>query len=173
LPESLHISIEERAEVLHAGEERSQFVPLVAANLLRENRSSRCEDSMDFAGIHLLVPIEDEVERAIPEWEVEAVSANHLDPQMRQRTFGNRRIHGPRLGRDGTSAVSLAKFREEFPAASPEVERIPGACKELLRPPFVIPRQARSDLFRRNAVKIPSHERPGTFDVRPQAIDGF
>jgi len=37
---------------------------------------------VDFVGIHLFVPIEDEVERAILKWEVEAVSANHLDPQM-------------------------------------------------------------------------------------------
>jgi len=74
---------------------------------------------MDFAGIHLLVPIEDEVERTVRKRELEAVGANYLDPKMRQRSFGNWRVHGPRLRRDGASAIRLAKFREEFPATGP------------------------------------------------------
>lgn len=128
---------------------------------------------MDLVGIHLLVPIEDEIERIILKREAEAVGANHLDPQIRQRSFGNRRVHGPRLRGDRTSAVRVAKFCQQFAATRSHVERIRGACQELLRPSFVIPRQPGSDSFRRNALKIPSDERPGAFDVRSEAIDGF
>src|SRR5207245_4334108 len=84
--------------------------------LLRVDRSSRCEDSMDLVGIHLLVPIEDEIERIILKREAEAVGANHLDPQIRQRWFGNRRVDGPRLRRDRTSTVRVARVGQQLAA---------------------------------------------------------
>src|SRR6266705_5804812 len=64
LPQAGDVPIEQKAEVLHPGEEGSQFVPLVLSDLLREEGSAASEDSVDFVGVKFFVSIEDEVERS-------------------------------------------------------------------------------------------------------------
>src|SRR5207245_9315169 len=98
--------IEQRAEILHPGEERSQFVPLVLSDLLREERSAASQDPVDLVRVKFFVPIEDEVERSAVEWETQAVGAHHVDLQPGQPTLRERRGHGPRLRRDGPSLLS-------------------------------------------------------------------
>src|SRR5438034_11823808 len=81
--------VEKGAEVLHAGEERSQLGPFVSTDLLREHESAGFENSVDFVGIHLFVSIDDEVEHSVLKREVKAGTVDHLDAQRGQSSFGD------------------------------------------------------------------------------------
>src|SRR2546422_1088020 len=70
---------------LASGEERSQFVPLVLSDLLREERSAASQDSVHLVRVKFFVPIEDEVERSAVEWETQAVGAKNLTDRKSTR----------------------------------------------------------------------------------------
>src|SRR6059036_2812347 len=159
------------AEILHPREERSQFDPLVLSDLLREERSAASQDPVDLVRVKFFVPIEDEVERSAVEWETQAVGAHHVDLPPGQPTLRDRRVHGPRLRRDGPSMISRTEFCEELPTTCPQVEHGLGLGQEFPRASLVIPRQSRPDSCRRNSVEIPSGQCECAFDVWSQTID--
>jgi len=146
-----------RAEVLHGGG-RTVAVRSTRCGQLAGVQTLPPGARLDgLAGSISFVPIEDEVERTVRKRELEAVGANYLDPKMRQRSFGNWRVHG-QAPRDGASAIRLAKFPRESRHRSlgrAHTRRLPGA------PSLVVcnPTAARVRVASRNAVKVPSDER--------------
>src|SRR2546425_5156109 len=137
----------------------------------REERSAASQDPVDLVRVKFFVPIEDEVERSAVEWETQAVGAHHVDLQPGQPTLRERRVHGPRLQRDGPSMISRTEFCEELPTTCPQVEHGLGLGQEFPRASLVIPRQSRPDSCRRNSVEIPSGQCECAFDVWSQTID--